>query len=597
MSTAKVYFPQRGEALDRMSGSTRRGPILWLPPLAKPPPAHLPWKLVTASQRFRFPTRKGCAPTVTVCAAIAAMAVWTTAMIPYPGIEGDEALFARAIYLPGANPGAVRMFGATIPTMLMDYLGALKAWLYRPILAVWPPSPYSLRLPALLAACLAVWLFYRFLAAAAGRRAGTIGAVLLATDVTYALTATFDWGPVALQHLLLFAGLAAIGRFARQPDDRYLALGFSCWGLALWDKALFVWACSGLCLGAILFYLRPLLALLTRRRLVIAAGAFLAGALPLIYFNVTEGFPTFRGKHYTTEDLGQNLAIMKNTLAGNAVGGFLIDYGSPPRVPVVPDGPVEAASLWLARVSRNPQRTLFPWLLAAALLAALLSLRRPRARLLGLLATAFLAAWLQMLFTANAGGSAHHTVLILPFAIAFAAVSVDGLIERWKPAKCIIAAAVLAVAASNILVLNQQLAGLIVFGPGPAWSDATWRLAPAVERHQPAVVYAADWGIDNPLLLLTEGRIPIRMAAAPLDLRSLTEAQRRRVLERVARPGSIFVAYAEGRGVFPAVKRLVDECAAEAGYRRVVLEAVRDSRGRAVFELYRFHLDEGPPDQ
>ena len=522
------------------------------------------------------------------------MVVFGLAMIPYPGIEGDEALFARAIYLPQANAGTVRAFGAVIPTMLMDYLGALKAWLYWPIFALWAPSPYSLRLPALLAACLAVWFFYRFLAGAAGRRAGVIGAALLATDVTFVLTATFDWGPVALQHLLLYAGLAAFARFARQPRDRFLTLAFFSWGLALWDKALFAWAFSGLCLGAVLFYLRPALALVTQRRLLIATGAFLAGALPLVYYNATEGFRTFRGKHYTTEDLGQNVAIMKNTLAGNAMAGFLIDYGSPPDGPVVPDGPAETASLWLARVSRHPQRTLFPWLLAGALLAAPLSMRTARGRLLGLLAVAFFTAWLQMLFTANAGGSAHHTVLILPFVIAFAAVALDGVVQRWNPAKYLLATAVIAVAGSNLLVLNQHLAGLVVFGPGPAWSDATWRLAPAVERHGPAAVYAADWGIDNPLLLLTEGRIPIRMAAAPLHMQSLTETQKKAVLERVAEPASVFVAYAKGREVFPAVKRLVTECAEGAGYRRVVLETVRDSRGRPVFEIYRFQSDEAP---
>jgi len=525
-----------------------------------------------------------------VAAAIALMALWGAALIPYPGVEGDEALFARAIYLPEANPGALHIFGAVVPTMLMDYLGALKAWLYRPVFALWAPSPYSLRLPALLAACLAVWFFYRFLSAAAGRRAGAMAAALLATDVTFVLTATFDWGPVALQHLFLFAGLAALARFLRDMgrSERFLALAFFCWGLALWDKALFLWVFSGLCLGAAVFYFRGVLALANRRRLGIAAGAFLAGALPFVYYNATEGFPTFRGKRYTTEDLAQNVAIMKNTLAGNAIAGFLIDYGSPLEGPVTAQGPVEAASLRLARLSRHPQRTLFAWLLAAALLAVPFSLGSARGRLLGLLAAAFLAAWLQMLFTANAGGSAHHTVLILPLAVAFAGVALDGMIERWRRARYAVLAAVLAVAGSNVLVLNQHLAGLVVFGPGPMWTDAIYPLAEAVERRRPAVVFAADWGIDNPLLLFTEGRVPIRMAAVPLHMQSLSEAESERVLERVATPNAVFVAYADGREVFPAVKRLVRECAEAAGYRRELLETVQDGRGRPVFELYRF---------
>ncbi|MCP5117985.1 MAG: hypothetical protein GY953_44790, partial [bacterium] len=124
-------------------------------------------------------------------------------VLPYPGIAYDEALFTSVIYAPGTMEAKVRVFGAQIPTMMMSYLGTLKAWIYAPLLLIWKPSVWSLRVPALVAGAGAIWLFAAFLRRIAGRRAAVIGGALLATDAVYLLTSTFDWGPNALQHLLV----------------------------------------------------------------------------------------------------------------------------------------------------------------------------------------------------------------------------------------------------------------------------------------------------------------------------------------------------------------------------------------------------------
>ena len=79
-----------------------------------------------------------------VCFFLAGMAV-----IPYAGIQNDEALFAAGIYSPETIRNSIRIFDHPIATMLMSYLGALKCWIYAPIFAVWQPSIYSLRVPVL----------------------------------------------------------------------------------------------------------------------------------------------------------------------------------------------------------------------------------------------------------------------------------------------------------------------------------------------------------------------------------------------------------------------------------------------------------------
>src|SRR5437868_15419034 len=75
--------------------------------------------------------------------------------IPYLGIQQDEAMFATAFFLPdqaAVSHIAIARFGFIAPLMLMSYVGALKSWLYAPLLHFLPPSVYVLRIPVLLIA-------------------------------------------------------------------------------------------------------------------------------------------------------------------------------------------------------------------------------------------------------------------------------------------------------------------------------------------------------------------------------------------------------------------------------------------------------------
>ena len=57
------------------------------------------------------------------------------AFLPLLGIQNDEALFACAFLQPRAGY-IVRLGHSNLPIMLMSYLGTLKAWIYRPVFAV-----------------------------------------------------------------------------------------------------------------------------------------------------------------------------------------------------------------------------------------------------------------------------------------------------------------------------------------------------------------------------------------------------------------------------------------------------------------------------
>ena len=166
-------------------------------------------------------------------------------LIPYAGLESDEVLFTPPLYGPINTAFAIRLFHHTVPLMVMSYIGALKTFVYWPLSWIFPVNVYFVRLPMVLVGAATVLIFYKWAAIFAGSRGALLAAALLATDPTFLLTDTFDWGPVALQHLLVVSGCLLIARGR-------LSWGTFLFGLALWNKAIFLWTLSGLTLAAFL---------------------------------------------------------------------------------------------------------------------------------------------------------------------------------------------------------------------------------------------------------------------------------------------------------------------------------------------------------
>ena len=143
--------------------------------------------------------------------------------VGYAGIQSDEAVFAAPLFR------AWRFWGIPIgrhvvPVMNASYYGALKTWLDAPILLTFRPSAWGIRLPAILAGAITILIFWETLLRVHSRRAAWAGCLLLATDTSYLLTTTYDWGPVALQHLMLAGAMLFGVRWYQTGRSRALAL-------------------------------------------------------------------------------------------------------------------------------------------------------------------------------------------------------------------------------------------------------------------------------------------------------------------------------------------------------------------------------------
>ncbi len=320
-------------------------------------------------------------------AAAALFVLLGTLLIPYAGLDADEALFTNPLYRSMGSDFELGVLHHKIPVMVIAYVGALKTALCWPMLHFFAPSMYAVRLPMVVVGAATIVLFFFLANQLAGPIAALAATLLLATDPIFLLSDTFDWGPVALEHLLLVAACLAMVR-------RHRVLASLLLGLALWNKATFIWALSGLIAAAGVAYWPESKRFLRDRRLLLRCGAaFLAGALPLLLFNLHRKAATLNASQgVSLQDFPAKAHQLRAALDGSGLFGFI----------AVEDD------------SAGVRSSLFLYAVVLAILSAPWWWRSP-ARRAGLFAIVFCAVtFLCMAFTRGAGTGIHHTVLLWP---------------------------------------------------------------------------------------------------------------------------------------------------------------------------------------
>lgn len=480
-----------------------------------------------------------------------------SAFIPYVGIETDEALVGDPIFGSIAKEFRIRIFHHNVPLMLMDYVGALKSWFYLPIFGIFRPSPQSLRWPVLILGAVTIWLFYLLLNRIAGARAALAGCLLLATDTMFLLTTEFDWGPVAIQHLMLVTACLLLLRFAQTGLVKCLFGGYFALGLGLWDKALFSWIIGGLAIAALSVFPKEVFRQMTVRNLGVALAGLLLGASPLLIFNARNDWPTIR-QHasFSTENIAQKADVFESTLNGSGLFGYM--------------------------VSEPAHRNL---LLPALLLSLATAPLWGKSRRAILFALVFMAAgWIQMALTANAGGSVHHAVLLWPFPQFVIALSLAEASRRWRRWGTVAFLALISIfCAANVFLTSEYLASLIRDGPILTFTDAIYPLSDSLAGETRDVV-VMDWDIYDPLLLLRRGGGNLR--AGFFDIMNGPADAKIEVL--LNDDAAVFVSHTADNQFFPAVNQKLETAASARGFRKEILRLVADRHGRNVFEVYRF---------
>lgn len=473
--------------------------------------------------------------------------------IPLLGIQNDEALFATAVFPKQCGPphASLSIAGRDLPLMLMSYVGALKAWIYRALFRVWQPSVWSLRLPMLLAATAAMLLWFRTLRVLWNPAAAFIALALLATDPIFLLASTFDWGPVALQHLLLAAATWHAVRFHQTGSTGSATCAGLAAGLAIWNKATAAWPLLG---GVVL--LAAAKPKLSWRATGAAVVGTVIGSLPLWVFNLTSDFQTFRD-NLPREPvyLAAKAEFLGATLDGDPLFGYLVR----------PDAETPL-----------PRRGLMKWATIGTALAGLAASATRRCAFV--MIAALTAGWLFMV--ASGGGlSVHHTVQLWPLPhliVALVAATFLARVRRW--AQIAIAAAVFAVAIANAAVTLRYLQSA-KFGAGRGWSNALPPLAQTLRQTTGRNVYLADWGIRNGLCVI-EPTLAVKTVGQDATAAELDGA--------LADPAAVFVRHVGGMTFFSEISKRLETRGLAQGLRLSRVAIVNDGFGNPIYELFRF---------
>jgi hypothetical protein len=519
--------------------------------------------------------------------------------LPRVGIQDDEVFFATSIFhLPGSAIFEAHIFHSQIPLMRLSYLGALKTWIYFPILLHIRPSYLTIRLPMLLAGAVTIWLFMWFLEKAHGRTVAWVGGVLLATDTMYLLTTCFDWGPVALQHLLALAGMAMVLKFTSTGQRSTLFWAFFWFGLTLWDKALFLWFFSGLVVATIAIFPRELWARLNRKNLGLAAAGLLLGALPLVAYNLASNFNTFRSNsRFLLSQFPSRLQALRITLDGQILFDYMVHAPWVSGTPREPRTALERVSAEVHELSGGRDHyhnELVPalWVALALLPLFFLNRERTRARRAMLFClVVFVVAWVQMALTENAGSSAHHVVLLWPLPQWFLAVAmVEAAAWRplqWKHAGTVLlAAGVVFLAGANLLVTNEYFYQLAVYGPIGSWSDAIFRLSDEARNIQAEHLVVDDWGILNPLVALNRNRLRMYLADPSFLAPGYPKSDYGWFIDRLSE--DVWIGHTPQFQQMAGENERIVQVARAAGYEKQLISTVPDRHGNPAFEIFHF---------
>jgi hypothetical protein len=511
------------------------------------------------------------------CIAVAAaLLLIELSFLTLPGIQQDEALFVRPFLNGGSVAYSLKLGNLLAPAMLMDYIGALKTWLYWPVFRMWRPGVWSMRLPVCLLSLGTLLLFAALVRRIGGSRVAIGAAILLAADAPFVLTNVFDWGPVALLLAGAVGFVTLLVRFEESGSKPVLAAAFALAGLMLWYKAVFAFPMAGILIACGVVFPRRLRRRASAGTLGVAFAALLIGAIPLLLFNLRTGGATLKAwSHLEPVPAAEKFMMMRLTLDGKALEHYMV-RSRPEEILPLRGAPIgELVQTWYRSSTLGPGSFLFVALLLSA--GALPFLRTSR------LFKPIAFAWVAGLSTAAlflAGGSSgagpHHTVLVYPAPQFIVAATAAALAERmrapWRHG--LLYGVVAFVAVSDAVLLVNYHRAALRNGFSVYWTDATRNL-PGVFRKEDKPVAFLDWGIEAPARIESGDAV---QAVEPGPVRE----------------GVLYVTHTADYLISGSGAREVVEEATSHGLALSEMKEIADSQGHPVLSVFSFKAAQPP---
>jgi len=531
-----------------------------------------------------------------LCGAVAASCwPWMTTL----GLENDEAHFLPAAVKITVGspekvpfPSGLYLFHRPFPLMTAAFIGAVDAYLYGLVFAVFGISVVVFRTTNLVLCLLLVVLAYWLARTLGNRMAAVVAAILLALDLEFLLHAPTNYGPIHVQMLCATLAVLLLSKWMQGGPRRHLIVAAFLLGLGFTEKLTFILFLGSLVVSLACFHGRAVLARLTFKTGVLAVLAFLLGCLPVLICTLgSPGIVLGFGRANTgapaqwaaavTQRYGQLQTLLAGQWSLAAMGG-----GSP--------GFGRFSAVWWGLL-------LACACVAAAAIAARAwpSLRRlvpPRA-------CAFLAVLCVGVVGLSAffpeSGRVHHLMLIYPFvhclvAIAFVWAGTQALDRRRVAGSAVVAfmvAALLATAVSTALNLGWFTRQVLRTGGRDHWSSAIFDLAAWVKSKPDTHFVFPSWGLYRSVFTLTGGKCSCRKHYFQLLSPELSPPVKEETLRLLKRRNSVWV-FSKILPDHVVIKSRLFDLAREAGLQpRLIARFQHPQEGVRLYEAYSF---EGP---
>jgi hypothetical protein len=432
---------------------------------------------------------RSSAPYVLASASVALFLVGTLTHVGRPGLEYDETIFVKAA-LGGDYPDKSYVYREAfgVPTMIMPYIGALKAWLYAPIFAAFGVSVETIRVPAILISAASLGIAFVLARRLFGLWPAALLALLLATDTSFAIMSRADFGPVVLSAFLRVVALAAYFAFVRSRSPAALWALTGTLALGLFNKLDFGLFAVALAVAALAVDRRTFARAIADRpaAVLLPIGAFVAW---FAFVGVVLIRPARRLTLPGTEmGLLEHARHTADLVAVTASGA----------------GPYE----WMT-ASHSRWTELLSWAVVAATafvvathVGAWLDRREPRdadaAHAAAFCAVLLAVLTLELAFTKQVSGG-QHILLVwpLPALLAVALLRAGRSVFGLPTAVPLVVFAVLAVGTHAVYGAAYTRALTQDARWTAAWSPEVYRVADVVNDDDGRLdgIYTADWGI------------------------------------------------------------------------------------------------------
>jgi 4-amino-4-deoxy-L-arabinose transferase-like glycosyltransferase len=524
-----------------------------------------------------MPTRSHPWPLLIVGLSLVCFAAAAGHHIALPGLDYDELLFVNAA-TGGASESFVerRLLGA--PVMLMSYIGALKAYLFTPIFAVFGVSPASIRWPAILLSLASILVTYKLARLSFAPLVAAGAALLVGLDPVFAFLTRVDYGPIVLMMLLKLVALYCFYRALATGSSRLLWAVVAACALGTYDKLNFIWFVLALGLTALALFRPELIAMYRRDRARFLAPVVVLALLTGI-FCVRFIAPLFLASQAASTSIVARVPVLLSayarTMDGREVYQWMAEtpLASPTLVNYATIAVVPLLCLgWLRRLRtarRVPRLDLTDrFVLGYALL--------------------FLLIAAQIVITERAGAP-HHMMVLHPFHLLLLTA---GLAQLATISRAGLAAALLLggiVAASEISVSRAYARALESESRVRLrLSPVIYRLAEFLDRQDADRINFVDWGIHNQVYAL--GRGPTRAACRDLWLpfrEPLSPRRSAELLQHEFPPRRVLVVmHAPGGDSGVGSQVPFRAWASSVGLTLHPVRSFVDRAGRVVYEIY-----------